>query len=66
MFSQALAVIQERVSESGEAAGEPGEAAGEPREAAGEPGSDISNTLEISERLFERVLSPLVCRGKAP
>eukprot|EP00965_Chrysotila_dentata_P151865 5017930-Pleurochrysis_carterae.AAC.1 len=53
------------LSESGEAAGEPretagepGEAAGETREAAGEPGRDIFNTLEINERVFERVFSP--------
>eukprot|EP00965_Chrysotila_dentata_P177897 5876722-Pleurochrysis_carterae.AAC.1 len=46
------------MSESGEAAGEPREAAGKPGEAAGEPGRDISNTLEINERIYERVLFP--------
>eukprot|EP00965_Chrysotila_dentata_P186512 6157946-Pleurochrysis_carterae.AAC.1 len=46
------------MSESGEAAGEPRRASpAKPRKAAGEPRRDISNTLEINERIFERILA---------
>eukprot|EP00965_Chrysotila_dentata_P224348 6194130-Pleurochrysis_carterae.AAC.2 len=44
--------------------GESREAAGEPHGAAGEPGRDISNTLEMNERILSEFSPPPAAAGK--